>query len=245
MRPMIAKSNLSLEEARRRAALISDVAYRIALDLTGESALTAETVVRFRCAEPGAETFLDATAAEVRTIELNGARLPADAWTGTRVRLPALQAENEVRIVATCPYNRTELGMHRFVDPADGNVYLHTHFEPFGAHRVFACFDQPDLKAPFAFTMTVPAGWQVISNAPAPASPERDGGRERWAFAATEPIPTYITAICAGPFHSVRKRHREIDLGLHCRQSLAAHLDAEELFEVTKQGFDFFEPAFG
>jgi aminopeptidase N len=245
MRPMIAKSNLSLEEARRRAELVRDVAYRIALDLTGESALTAETVVRFRCAEPGAETFLDVAAADVRTIELNGSRLPAEAWTGTRVRLRGLQAENEVRIVASCPYNRTELGMHRFVDPADGNVYLHTHFEPFGAHRVFACFDQPDLKAPFAFTMTVPAGWQVVSNAPAPHSPERDGRRERWRFAATEPISTYITAICAGPFHSIRERHREIDLGLHCRQSLAVHLDAGELFEVTKQGFDFFEPAFG
>ncbi len=241
---MIAKSNLSLEEARRRAALLRDVDYRITLDLTSESALRAETVVRFRCAEPGAETFLDIAAAEVHAVELNGSRMPPEAWTGTRLRLPGLQAENEARIVGSFPYNRTELGMHRFVDPADGNVYLHTHFEPFGAHRVFACFDQPDLKAPFAFTITVPAGWQVISNGPAGA-PERDGRLERWRFAATEPIPTYITAVCAGPYHSVRERHREIDLGLHCRRSLAPHLDTDELFEVTKQGFDFFEPAFG
>src|SRR5207302_3681517 len=136
MRPMIAKSNLSLEDARRRAALVRDVTYRVALDLTGESALTAETVVRFRCSGPGAETFLDVAAAEVRTIELNGSRLPAQAWTGTPVLLPGLPVENEVRIVASCAYNRTELGRHRFVDPAGGHVYLHTHFEPLGPHRV-------------------------------------------------------------------------------------------------------------
>ncbi len=150
-----------------------------------------------------------------------------------------------MRVVASCLYNRTELGMHRFVDPADGNVYLHTHFEPFGAHRVFACFDQPDLKGRFEFSAVVPTGWQAISNARPAGDPEQDGPVARWSFETTSPIPTYITALCAGPFHAVHERHRDIDLGLHCRQSMAPHLDAGELLEITKQGFDFFEPAFG
>jgi aminopeptidase N len=240
------RNNLTRDEARRRAELVSDVTYRIHLDLTREEGFGSEATIRFRCSEPGGSTFLDLTASSVDAIELNGRSLPSSAYDGDRIALDGLQAENEVRVVARCHFNRTEVGMHRFVDPADDLVYLHTHLEPFGAHRVFACFDQPDLKAPFTFSATAPETWVVVSNAGAtgPAEPAGEG-TSRWTFQATPPMPAYITCLCAGPYHMERFEHRGIDLGFLGRQSLKDHMDSAELLEITKQGLDFFEPAFG
>jgi aminopeptidase N len=245
---MTKKDDLTLAEARARAALVVEPRYEITLDLTGADSCRSETVVRFGCTEPGAETFLDLNAQAVSSVDLNGAALPLEAVSGNRIRLTGLAEENEVRVVASCAYNRTELGMHRFEDPADGSVYLHTHFEPFGAHRVFACFDQPDLKGRFLFAAIVPDGWEVVANTHPSGTPSAVGdGRRRWAFDPTPWMSTYIAAVAAGPFHAVRARHRDVDLGLLCRQSLREFMDrdAEELLEITRAGLDFFEPAFG
>ncbi len=243
---MTKKNNdLSREEAIDRAALIRDPRYAITLDLSQEDAFTSDTLIRFDCVRAGAETFVDITAPSITTIELNGESVPLDAFDGNRVMLRGLAEQNKVRIVASCAYNRTELGMHRFVDPVDGNVYLHTHFEPFGAHRVFACFDQPDLKGTFDFTLIGLPGWMAVANSRPTGPPTTRDGTVRWTFETTGRIPTYITCVAAGPYHEVREQHGDIDLGLLCRQSLAQHLDSDELLEITKQGFDFFEPAFG
>ncbi len=240
------KNNLTRDEARRRAEAVHDVRYRVTLDLTKDDSLGSESIIRFRCREPGTETFLDLTAPAVSVIELNGRPIPTDVFDGNRIRLSALDAENEVRVAATCRYYRTEVGMHRFEDPVDGNVYFHTHLEPFGAHRVFACFDQPDIKGTFDFTVVGRDGWEVVSNGrPIGNRLSASGGPARWDFETTPKMPPYITAVCAGPFHAVHDRHRDIELGLFCRKSLADYLDPDELLEVTKQGFDFFEPAFG
>jgi aminopeptidase N len=202
--------------------------------------------VRFGCAEPGAESFLDLTANSVVAAQLNGTPIPPEAFDGNRLRLSDLRAENELLVEARCAYHRTELGMHRFVDPVDGLVYLHTDFEPFDAHRVYGCFDQPDLKGTFVFTLLVPKGWVAVSNQQPAGDPVPKGdGVEEWRFRKTPPLPTYVTAVVAGNYHAVTDRHRDIDLGLYCRASLAEHLDADEIFEVTKQGLDFFESAFG
>jgi aminopeptidase N len=238
------KNDLSRDEARARADLVRDVRYEITLDVTDGDVLVSDSTVRFACAEPAASTFLDLTAPAVRSIEVNGAAVALDAFDGNRIWLSDLTDDNTVRVVAECAYNRTEVGMHRFTDPVDGTVYAHTHLEPFGAHRVFACFDQPDLKAPYDFTVVAPAGWQVVANSK-PTSTEHLDGRDAWTFGTTRPIPAYITAVCAGEFHVVRDRHRDIELGLLCRRSLAEHMDADELFAITKAGFDFFERAFG
>ncbi|HVE90748.1 MAG TPA: aminopeptidase N, partial [Actinomycetota bacterium] len=237
------QDNLTREEAVARAAIISGCVYDIALDVTGgDEVFESTTTVRFDCSEPGASTFIDLTAPSVESIELNGQQVPLEAFEGHRIRLDDLQASNTLRVTATCSYRHTGTGLHHFRDPVDKEVYLHTQFEPFDAHAVYACFDQPDIKGTFAFTVTAPEGWEVVSNMAPTSAPGSGGGR--WAFPPTPVMSTYITAIVAGPFHVVRDRHRNIDLGLFCRKSLAQYLDPEEIFEVTKQGFDWFEKAF-
>ena len=242
----MAENNLLRSEAAERARLLDDLHYDITLDLTGEETFRSETCLRCRVADEGAETFLDMTAVRLESATVNGVPVPADAFDAAagRLRIGGLAAENEIVVAAEHAYEHTGVGLHRFVDPVDGAVYLHTQFEPFDAHRVFPCFDQPDLKAMFSVEVEAPAGWEVISNGAVTARPG-DGAAGRWQFATTEKMSTYITALVAGPYHFVHRTHRNIEMGLYCRQSLAQYLDADEIFDVTAAGFDFFEDAFG
>ncbi|MER7130032.1 aminopeptidase N [Streptosporangium saharense] len=249
--------NLTRDEARERARLISVQSYVVELDLTeGDERFESITTVRFTGTRPGAETFIDLAGAKVRRAVLNGVELDVDAYdpeTG-RLPLPNLAEDNELRVDADCSYMRTGEGLHRFVDPVDDSVYLHSQFETADAHRMYACFDQPDLKAAFELTVLAPGSWEVISNAAPDAVeelPEHSGrhgtlqAARRWHFPPTPVISTYITALCAGPYHKVTSEHDGIPLGLYCRASLAEHLDADNIFEVTRQGFDFFHRVFG
>ncbi|MER0479915.1 aminopeptidase N [Streptomyces sp. Edi2] len=249
--------NLSRDEAQERGRLLSVDSYDVALDV--RSAVTSGpegetfrslTTLRFRCAEPGASAFADLLAPSVTSVTLNGRELdPAAVFDGTRITLDALAAENTLVVDARCAYSRTGEGLHRFVDPEDGEVYLYTQYEPADARRVFANFEQPDLKAPFTFEVTAPEGWTVLSNGAQEG--EAEGGRHR--FATTEPISTYITAVVAGPYHYVCDVYRrtfedgtelEVPLGALCRKGLAKHFDADDVFTVTKQGLDFFHDHF-
>jgi aminopeptidase N len=245
-------SNLTRDEARERAGLISVESYQIELDLTGgEETFRSVSSITFACSRPGAATFLEITAPEVTEIVLNGDPVAAGAFDGDRVWLSGLAGQNELRVTAHCAYSRTGEGLHRFTDPADKSVYLYTDLETFDAHRVYACFDQPDLKATFELTVTAPDDWTVISNmapdlARQPAGPGTGSpGTGRWHFPATPPLPTYITAVAAGPYYEVTSEHDGIPLALYCRQSLATYLDPDEIFELTRQGFDFYHRAFG
>ncbi len=243
-------NNLTRNEARDRAQLLENVSYQVGLDLTGgEESFASVAVVRFRCARPGAASFIDLTAPAVSEIVLNGEPVGLEAFDGNRIALASLAPENELRVVADCAYSRSGEGLHRFTDPADGAVYLYTDLETFDAHRVYACFDQPDLKATYEVTVTAPHGWQVISNmAPDVAGEPATGAggpATRWHFPPSPVISTYITAVAAGPYHVVRAEHDGIPLGIYCRASLAGYLDPDEIFEVTRQGFDYFHQAFG
>jgi aminopeptidase N len=239
--PGLSAEALLRDEAQERARLISNPRYRVELDLTqGDETFGCVTTVEFDCSEPGAATFIDLMAPGVSEMELNGAPLSATAFDGHRIALDNLASANTLRVVATCAYSRSGTGLHFFRDPVDDNVYLHTQFEAREAHKAFACFDQPDVKGTFEFVVTAPPEWIVISNTE-PAAP-KDGV---WTFPRTEIMSTYITAIVAGPYHHVHDRHGDIPLGLYCRRSLAQYLDTDELFEVTKQGFDFFTDYFG
>jgi len=239
-------NNLTRDEARDRRQLLEVISYQVELDLTGGAeTFGSATVVRFRCATPGAASFIELTAPTAREIVLNGTPLPASAFDGDRIQLDGLAAENELRVVADCAYSRSGEGLHRFTDPADGGVYLYSDLETFDAHRIYACFDQPDLKATFEFSVLAPADWLVLSNTAPDVPAEPDGVARRWHFPPTPLMSTYITAIVAGPYYEVRSEHDGIPLGLYCRQSLAGYLDPGEIFEVTRQGFDFYHAAFG
>jgi aminopeptidase N len=245
----VAGTNLTREEAQERARLLNVDAYAIELDLSGAQeggTFRSVTTVRFDAAEEGASTFIDLVAPTLDEVVLNGRPLDtAEVFADSRIALSALKAGgNELRVVARCAYTNTGEGLHRFVDPVDKQAYLYTQFEVPDARRVFASFEQPDLKASFAFTVKAPAGWTVISNSPTP-EPPADG---LWEFEPTPRISTYITALIAGPYASVHSSWegggRSVPLGVYCRPSLAEHLDAEAIFAVTRQGFDWFDEKF-
>ncbi|MET8829933.1 aminopeptidase N [Streptomyces sp. NPDC004610] len=241
-------TNLTREEAQARAKLLTVDSYEIDLDLSGAQeggTYRSVTTVRFEVAEGGAESFIDLVAPAVHEVTLNGDALdPAEVFEDSRIALPGLPAgPNVLRVVADCAYTNTGEGLHRFVDPVDDQAYLYTQFEVPDARRVFASFEQPDLKATFQFTVKAPAGWTVISNSPTPEP--RD---DIWTFAPTPRISSYITALIVGPYHSVHsvyeKDGQSVPLGIYCRPSLAEHLDSDAIFEVTRQGFDWFQEKF-
>ncbi|MFD7579115.1 aminopeptidase N [Kitasatospora sp. NPDC059803] len=243
-------TNLTREEARTRADLLHVDAYDIELDLSSAregGTFRSTTVVRFTATTPGADTFIDLVAPSVEEITLNGAPLDPESFADSRIPLPNLAAENELRVVANCAYTNTGEGLHRFVDPVDGETYLYTQFEVPDARRVFASFEQPDLKAAFAFTVTAPTGWVVVSNSPTP-TPVGEGAAQVWTFEPTGRISTYITALVAGPyvgvFDTYENGDQKVPLGVYCRPSLREFLDAEDIFAVTKQGFDYFQEKF-
>jgi aminopeptidase N len=242
--------NLTREEATARAALVSVDHYDVALDLTtSETTFRSTTTVTFDSSQPGAATFVDLIAPSVERITLNGTDLdPTTHFDGVRVTLPELAEHNTLTIDATAAYMNTGEGLHRLVDPVDDEVYLYSQLEVADARRMFAVFEQPDLKATYAFTITAPDHWQVISNAPTPEpSPVRDGVAT-WAFPTTQRMSCYITALVAGPYAVVRDevqtRKGPVPLGIFCRRSMLEHLDADNVFDCTKRGFAFFEQEF-
>jgi len=243
----VSPNNLRRDEARERARLLRVTTYDVELDLTEQergTSFRSRSTVRFSCSEPGASTYLDLTAPTLRAATLNGAPVDPAGFDGNRLALTGLAADNELVVEADCAYMRTGEGLHRFVDPVDANVYLYSQFETFDAHRVYACFDQPDLKAAFRFTVTAPAGWVVVSGG-AIADRPADGEAGTWRFAETARLSTYVTAVIAGPYASVHDEYDGIPLGLYCRASLREFLVADELFLLTKQGFEFYHRVFG
>lgn len=219
---------------------------------------TSRSVINFSAARtgPGTSTFLDFIAGDVHSVFLNGKGLAvADVVDGSRIRLENLQAENQVTVTGTALYSRSGEGMHRFVDPADGQCYLYTQFEPADARRVFANFEQPDLKAGFTFHVMAPSDWEVASNGVEAARKQltSDPATSRWDFAATRPMSTYITTLLAGPYYKAQDHWSgtfddgtvlEVPLALYCRASLADSFDPDELFRLTKSGLDFFNRLF-
>ncbi len=232
--------NLTRDEAAERARLLRVSSYDVALDLRDQERDTfrSRSTVRFTCAEPGAETFVEIASAGLRSATLNGEPVDGSGYDGRRLTLTGLAADNELVIDADCRYMRTGEGLHRFVDPVDGAVYLYSQFETYDAHRMYACFDQPDLKATFALTVRAPSDWVCVSG----GASTHDG--DTWTFAEMPRVSTYITALVAGPYAHVHSEHDGIELGLYCRASIADHLDADELFLITRQGFDFFHRVF-
>lgn len=240
--------NLKHAEAKERASLVKVDSYAIYLDLTaGADIFVSTTVIKFAGLKPGASTFIDAVGKSVVSASLNGKALDVSNYDGESIFLPDLAVQNELHLVIEGIYSKSGEGLHRFVDPADGEVYLYTQHETADARRTFPCFDQPDLKATFAISTLAPAHWEVISNNAAENVTDL-GSTKRWDFKPTPVISTYLTAIVAGAYYRVDDVYvgqKTVPLGLFCRKSLAQHMDSEEIFKLTKQGFAFYEKEFG
>ena len=250
---VVTAPNLTRDQARARAETINVGHYAIDLDLTdgngapGEKTFASSTTVTFT-ATPGSSTFIDLVAPELISATLNGRELDvADYDESVGLTLDDLAAENELTVVANCAYSNTGEGLHRFVDQSDSSVYLYSQFETADAKRMFACFDQPDLKATYTLTVTAPESWKVISNAAVVNTVAAEPGVFR--FRETAPMSTYLVALIAGPYaewtDTYDDEHGSIPLGIYCRASLAEHMDAERLFTETKQGFAFYHKNFG
>ncbi|NQX27598.1 aminopeptidase N [Microbacteriaceae bacterium VKM Ac-2854] len=243
--------NLTRVEAQERASIVAVESYEIALDLTqGAETFLSTTTVRFG-ATAGASTFIDAITKNVRSVTLNGVDLdPAAVSDNVRIQLDGLAEQNVLTVVSDGLYTNTGEGLHRFVDPVDDEVYVYTQFEVPDSRRVFAVFEQPDLKATFQFTITAPDYWAVVSNQKTPEPVAAGDSKATWTFAPTPRISSYITALIAGPYLSetdslVSSDGRTIELGVFARASLSQFLDADYVFEKTKQGFAFYEEKFG
>ena len=248
---MTTGENLTRAEAAARSSIIAVESYQVELDVTPTGpTFDTKTTITFTCSEPGEPTWVDLIAPEVTWIELNGIEIDHTfAFDGARIALATTSAHNTVVIEAKGAFMNTGEGLHRFIDPVDNETYLYTQFESADARRMYACFEQPDLKATFQLSVTAPDHWKVVSNSPSPApTPVRDGVA-RWDFEPTPRMSTYITALVAGPYSEVRDEyvgpHGTYPLAIYCRNSLAEFLDADEIFTVTKQGFEFFERQFG
>ena len=260
-------SNLTRIEAEERKAVIeAPIHYHVDLDLTvGAKNFGSKSFICFN-AKPGSSTFLDLIADEVTSIDLNGKSLdPAVAFQDNRIELTDLKEKNEVTVEARCRYSNTGEGLHRSVDPSDGNIYLYSQFEVPDARRVYAVFDQPDLKATFDFKVLAPASWIVTSNMP--VATIEDDPRETldgtlgdkpnestrlWDFEPTPVMSSYLTAICAGPYAEWHTEYlnedgRTVPMAQYCRQSLAKAFakDVDYLFDITKKGFAFYAKTWG
>jgi aminopeptidase N len=245
--------NLTRAETRARAELIQTHRYAIEIDLGGahvgdpERQFRSDSIITFDAAAEG-DLHVDLIADRVEAASLDGVDLDPATFAGSRLPLHVTAGPHTVRVLAHCRYSRTGEGLHRFVDPADKGIYLYTQFEPADARRVFANFEQPDLKAEFAITAIAPEDWTLVSSGALVSTEPLGDGNARFTFAVTKPISTYLTALVAGDYHRVERSltapSGEISAALYCRESLADHLDADRIWQVTERGFAAFERNF-
>ncbi|HSM01386.1 MAG TPA: aminopeptidase N [Acidimicrobiia bacterium] len=238
------RDRLTLEEAVTRSKSVSDVSYVLDLDLeAGAKTFRGDVTIAFE--HSGGDTFLEWLGGSIERFEVNGIEMDPD-WDGYRIQLDAaaLQEENEIRVAYERAYDHTGEGFHQFVDPEDGSEYLYTQFEPYSAHRLMPCFDQPDLKATYTLTITAPSEWAVVTAGREVSRDETADGRSRRVFETTVPFSTYLLSVVAGAYQSVHDEHNGIPLGLYARASLMPHLDSGPLFELTKRSMDYFGELF-
>ena len=241
--------NSTRAEAAERSNHLAIKSYQVSLDLTlGDEIFESITVVKFSCNKAGYETFIDAVGRNVIKATLNGQVVDTANYDGESIFIKNLATENELVIHMNGLYSKTGEGLQRSVDPVDNEVYLYSQGETAFIRKMYPCFDQPDLKATFTLDVTAPAHWQVISNNPVREKIDLADKKSKWSFSTTLRIPTYITALIAGPYYNVQDEYvgkKRVPLGIYCRKSLAEFLDPADIFLITKQGFTYFEKVFG
>jgi len=240
--------NLSRAEAKDRADHLYVNSYVVTLDVTkGEETFYSKSEVSFTCNKPGYSTFIDAVGRSVISATLNGAPVDTSNFDGESIFITNLAAENLLVIEIEAEYSKSGEGLQRSVDPSDGEIYLYSQGETAHIRNMFPCFDQPSLKATFSLTVTTPGHWEAVSNNPVESKVAK-GDLVEWKFSTTPRITTYLDCLVAGPYshvHDVYKGQKEIPLGIYCRKSMMQYLDPEDIFLITKQGFEYFEKTFG
>ncbi|MDR0836938.1 MAG: aminopeptidase N [Propionibacteriaceae bacterium] len=247
-------ANITRAEAAERSAIIETHSYEVSIDVTGsdpatEAGKTFVSTSAVTFTSNGAPTWIDLIAERVIGVSLDGETLDPASYANNRFPVVTPAGPHTLTITAVFRYSRTGEGLHRFVDPADERVYLYTQLESADARRVFACFEQPDLKATFQFTLTTPADWLTFSNSPTPP-PEPIFDNQVFRFAPTKRISTYITAIIAGEYFAApgeihTRNGRSIGAAVVCRTSMSKFLDADVIRTTTQRGFEVYEEAFG
>ncbi|MDP3951420.1 aminopeptidase N [Microbacterium sp.] len=245
----MSSANLTRQQTAARSAAVKVHDVRVELDVrdaanSDNHGFGTTTTLVFDASQSA--TWIDFIGESVEHVAVNGVEVPVE-YDGARIAVTGLAASNIVVIEATGIYSRSGEGLHRFVDPVDGETYLYTQYEPADSRRVMACFEQPDMKAYYTFVVHAPAGWHVLSNQSVATASEVNGA-QTVVFAPTLPLSSYITSVAAGPYHRVEgtwtRGDQKVALGVLCRASLAPHLEADEIIEVTRQGLDFFTDAF-
>ena len=242
-----ARDVLTQQEAADRASRVREAQYQIKLDLiAGRPTYRGDVTITFATQGEG-PLFLDFRGRTIERLEVNGSPVEPD-WNGFRLTLPGwlVAPAMTVRVEYENNYDTTGDGFHRFVDPEDGEEYVYTNFEPYEAHRLFPCFDQPDIKGRYTVEVTAPQGWQVVANAPLSETTPATGDRTTRRFEETELFSTYLVALVGGPYVVRRHQHGGLDLGLYSRRSMERYLDdqAPEILEITAQGLDFYGEMF-
>lgn len=241
--------NLSQIEAEERSKHLSVNSYDVTIEIIpGADTFHSKSIVHFSCNSLGYSTFIDAPSRKIISATLNGAPVDTSTFDGETVYLHNLAKENKLVIEMQALYSKNGEGLQYSVDPADGEIYLYSQGGPALIRHMYACFDQPDLKATFALTATVPSHWEVISNNLPESKIETGKNGTIWKFPPTPRISTYLTAFIAGPYHHVHDEYvgeKTIPLGIYCRKSLTSSVDSDEIFKITKQGFAFYEKVFG
>ncbi|EPH07035.1 aminopeptidase N [Propionibacterium sp. oral taxon 192 str. F0372] len=250
--------NITRDQARQRSEILTAAAYRVEVDLSGrgvdgnpletpETHFVSTSTARFTSAK--GDTWIDIIADQLIDAWCDGEQIDVSGFNGARLPLSLGEGEHQLTVTALCRYSRTGEGLHRFVDPADGKVYLYSQFETADARRMYACFDQPDQKATFELAVIAPAHWKVYSNSPAVAPTPGPDPFATWQFAPTKRISTYITALVAGEFHvqtgTVVSQKGELPADFVCRASMAQYLEHEQMATTTQRGFEVYEQAFG
>jgi aminopeptidase N len=237
---------LTLQEARARAARVSDLAYDLTFKLDDESPdYSGSVTATFTLADAETDLTLDFFDGTVASVDINDAAVDTH-YNGFFLTLPAAALHagpNRIEVRFTHPYSSDGSGLYRFQDPEDGRDYLFTDFEPYDQNRLFPSFDQPDLKARYASIVTVPAAWQVISNV-AESEVTETGAEKTWVFPQTLPISTYVFALHAGEYHVWESAAGDVPLRLFARESMAQYVEPDDWFLITRQGFQFFENYF-
>ena len=240
--------NISRTEALERSSHLSVESYEVFLDVTGAGeTFFARSTVKFSCDQLGYKTFIDAVAVRVISATLNGSPVDTNGFDGQTIYLNNLQSENTLVIEVESLYSKNGEGLQKSVDPVDNETYLYSQGETAYIRKMYPCFDQPNLKATFGLSVLAPRHWEVVSNSPV-SGVAQDGDSNLWTFAATPRISTYITALLAGPYYHVHDEYvgeKVVPLGIYCRKSLAESLDPQEIFQITKEGFAYFEQIFG